>query len=47
MEFTDTFPPVCQTCEERKNCLAKGEGEWCCEECDYLALRFVRLDILP
>ena len=35
------LPQVCEECQERKECLAKGEGEWCCDECDYLGLRFV------
>ena len=43
MQFieADPLPMVCQTCEDRKNCLAQGEGEWCCDECDHLVERFI------
>ena len=35
------LPECCQLCEERRTCLAKGEGEWCCDECEHLAERFI------
>lgn len=43
MHFIESnpLPKVCQECEDRKTCLAKGEGEWCCDKCDYLGERFV------
>ena len=45
MQFieADPLPMVCQTCEDRKNCLAQGEGEWCCDECDHLGKRFISI----
>ena len=36
------LPAVCRDCQERIRCLAHGEGEWCCDECDHLGERFVR-----
>ncbi len=43
MQFIEAnpLPKVCMECEERKELLARGEGEWCCDECDYLADRFI------
>ena len=35
------MPEVCVNCAERKSCIARGEGEWCCDECDYLGERFI------
>lgn len=35
------LPEACQLCEERRNCIASGEGEWCCDECEHLAQRFI------
>lgn len=35
------LPKVCQDCQEIKDCVARGEGEWCCEECDHLGERFL------
>ena len=35
------LPEVCINCAERKECTARGEGEWCCDECDYLGERFI------
>ncbi len=45
MQFieADPLPKVCQECEERKELLDRGEGEWCCDECDYLAERFIMI----
>lgn len=37
----DTLPQVCLDCEERKECLAQGAGEACCDECDHLMERFI------
>jgi len=37
------IPSVCRDCEERASCLARGEGEWCCEECEHLGEQFVRM----
>ena len=39
----DPLPPVCRTCAERQACIARGEGEWCCDECDHLGQRFYRM----
>ena len=46
MDFKERIPlPVCcQVCDERKQCLANGEGEWCCDECEHLAERFIPID---
>lgn len=43
MEYVEVrpLPDVCRNCEDRRTCLAKGEPEWCCDECDYLLERFV------
>ena len=43
MEYVERvpLPEVCRRCEDRKACLARGEGEWCCEECENLLERFV------
>ena len=41
---TSPLPESCQTCEERRRCLADGEGEWCCDECEHLAERFIPAD---
>ena len=35
------LPRVCQECAEVKECLERGEGEWCCDECDHLGERFI------
>lgn len=35
------LPQACQDCAEVKACLARGEGEWCCDECDHLGERFI------
>lgn len=45
MRYVDKtpLPPVCEDCVERKACLARGEGEWCCEECPHLMERLVEL----
>lgn len=37
----DPLPAVCRRCADRLDCLARGEGEWCCEECENLLERFV------
>ena len=39
----DPLPAVCQDCQDRKECLSRGEGEWCCDECDYLGERFIMI----
>ena len=46
MDFKERIPlpACCQECEERIKCLARGEGEWCCDECEYLAERFIPSD---
>ncbi len=43
MQFIEAnpLPKVCQECQDRKECLSRGEGEWCCDECDYLGERFI------
>ena len=43
MEFKQAtpLPEVCRSCTDRKQCLAHGEPEWCCDECDYLMERFI------
>jgi hypothetical protein len=43
MEYVERvpLPEVCLGCEDRAGCLARGEGEWCCEECEHLLERFV------
>ena len=38
------LPEVCQQCEDRRNCLAADEGEWCCDECEHLEERFLLLE---
>ena len=35
------LPAVCQNCADRAACIARGEGEWCCEECENLLERFI------
>ena len=40
----DPMPEVCANCAERKACVARGEGEWCCDECDHLGERFIIAD---
>lgn len=40
----DPLPAVCRCCADRLACLARGEGEWCCEECENLLERFVPAD---
>ncbi len=40
-------PKVCKECEERKACLARNEGEWCCDECDRLGERFIMIPDAP
>ncbi len=39
------LPPVCEGCEERKQCIAEGFGEACCDECDYLGCCFERVPV--
>ena len=43
MEYVERvpLPEVCLGCEDRAGCLARGAGEWCCEECEHLLERFV------
>ena len=43
MEYVERvpLPEVCLGCEDRAGCLARGEGEGCCEECEHLLERFV------
>ena len=43
MEWVEVFPPPqeCRECGERRACIARGEGEWCCDACDYLRNRFI------
>ena len=43
MEYVEQnlLPEVCLRCEDRAGCLARGEGEWCCEECEHLLERFL------
>ena len=36
----DPLPEVCRCCTDRLGCLARGEGEWCCDECENLLERF-------
>ena len=36
----DPLPDICLHCADRLGCLARGEGEWCCEECETLQDRF-------
>ena len=36
----EPLPAVCQNCADRLTCLTRGEGEWCCEECENLLERF-------
>lgn len=45
MEFVERnlLPEVCLQCEDRAGCLARGEGAWCCEECEHLLERFLHL----
>ncbi|MBR1496559.1 MAG: hypothetical protein IJ617_02925 [Oscillospiraceae bacterium] len=42
MDYIDfePLPQVCQECIDRRECLSKGEPEWCCDECDYALLRW-------
>lgn len=39
----EKLPPVCETCSDRIACLARGEGEWCCDECEHLLDRFTEI----
>lgn len=43
MEYVEQnpLPEVCLRCEDRAGCLARGEGEWCREECEHLLERFL------
>lgn len=43
MEYVEQnpLPEVCLRCEDRAGCLARGEGERCCEECEHLSERFL------
>ena len=43
----DPLPEICRTCAERAACLARGEGEWCCEECENLMERFIPVPDVP
>ena len=45
MEYLEVrpLPSVCQSCNDRLDCLSRGEPEWCCDECDYLLERFIPL----
>ena len=36
----DPLPEICACCADRLACLARDEGEWCCEECENLLARF-------
>ncbi len=42
MEYIERnpLPEVCAHCADRIACLMRGEGEWCCEECENLLARF-------
>lgn len=46
MDFMEAnpLPQVCQDCVDREVCLAGGEGEWCCDECDHLGERFLAVE---
>ena len=46
MEYVEMnpLPACCQDCEDRARCIAAGEGEWCCDECEHLAERFIPKD---
>ena len=46
MEYVEKspLPACCQECEDRACCIAAGEGEWCCDECEHLAERFIPKD---
>ena len=43
MKFVERqpLPEVCLGCVQRRECLARGEGEWCCDECEHLLERFL------
>ena len=43
MEYLEVcpLPAVCQSCSDRKSCLARGKPEWCCDECGYLLEGFI------
>ena len=45
MEYIPTpqMPPTCEGCADRLACLSRGEGEWCCDECDHLLERFIEV----
>ena len=43
----DPLPEICRMCAERTACLVRGEGEWCCEECENLLERFTLAPDLP
>ena len=45
MEYIERvpLPSICKCCEVRIHCLARGEGEWCCDECDHLLERFTEI----
>ena len=36
----EPLPETCLNCADRLTCLARAEGEWCCEECETLQDRF-------
>ena len=42
MEYIERnpLPEFCAQCADRLGCLTRGEGEWCCEECENLLERF-------
>ena len=42
MDFNEanTLAEVCEKCEDRRECVSKGEPEWCCDECDNALLRW-------
>ena len=39
----DPLPETCLNCTDRLACWTRGEGEWCCEECETLQDRFYTL----
>lgn len=49
MEFIEAnpWPKACRECDDIKTCRARGEGEWCCDECDYLGERFIMVTTGP
>ena len=49
MRFQEVYPlpKTCQECQDVKECRARGEGEWCCEECDHLWERFPPIPGFP